>query len=185
MTEESNPSDTPQVFKHWILDQTNRDGRQLYLQEYATSVEPDLQRAQGSVKHSVTYGSIGIQAAFVLNGGALGVLPLLIKAGPTAVDGAAVLFILGIATAGVATLTSYLNFQYHAQISWIDAADSADRVRKAYAPKPEEIVVPDRSKDRQKYDRYINRTLYVGIAGAVISYLCFISGALAFIRLAS
>ena len=90
----------------------------------------------------------------------------------------------GIFFAGVSFLSAYANFQYHAQISWIDAADNSERVQARYWADPSAFPNTDRTKDRSKFSWRLNASLIVGVGAAALSMIAFVSGAFLFMALA-
>ena len=170
-----------QKIKHWILDKDAREGRSLMLQEFAIAVGPHNEVNRASFAHSVTYGTTGIQAAYILNGGALAALPLLLKGGKAAIVASAIIFVFGIVSAGAATLFAYANFQTLARIASIDGNESAIQLA-AYYGYPAESSSEQKDK-RGKLARRVNLTLWVSVISAVGSLVLFACGVIAFIAL--
>jgi ABC-type dipeptide/oligopeptide/nickel transport system ATPase component len=121
---------------HPLSDPNFREGRSLYLDDWKTLVRSFQEDAHRSVGHSVTYGSTALQAAYIINGGALAALPALVTSLTTAsaasISTAAIPFIFGIGSAAISSLSAYLNFQWQAQISWFDANENAVILKQFY-----------------------------------------------------
>jgi ABC-type phosphate transport system ATPase subunit len=121
---------------HPLSDPNFREGRSLYLDDWKTLVRSFQEDAHRSVGHSVTYGSTALQAAYIINGGALAALPALVTSLTTAsaasISTAAIPFIFGIGSAAISSLSAYLNFQWQAQISWFDANENAVILKQSY-----------------------------------------------------
>jgi hypothetical protein len=170
--------------KNWLLSVEEREKRSLLLNDWAISVQPDLDKAQQLIKHSVTYGSTALQAGYILNGGALAALPALSSslshAGTESIANAAIPFICGIAVTAISSLCAYLNFQFHAYLAWHDAGVVAARIRELYnipASEPSNAV-------RDRLSTKINWTFRVGLIAGVLSLVFFVYGSWQFIDLA-
>jgi hypothetical protein len=169
---------------HPLADPNFRDQRSLYLEDWATLVRPFQDDAHRFVGHSATYGSTALQAAYIINGGALAALPALVTslttASASAIATAAIPFIFGIASAAISSLSAYLNFQWQAQISWFDANENAVMLRQFY----ERSGDPPDKAVREKFATLVNCSLYAGVAAALASLAFFVWGAWQFIELA-
>jgi hypothetical protein len=179
---DENNSDKTQQALHWLLDKEARDGRSLFLTDWTTAVQPELDNAHKFVEHSVTYGSTALQAAYIINGGALAALPALMtsltKAAASSIATSAIPFVVGIAAAAVSSLCAYLNFQFHAQLAWCRSQANANGIRRIYGY--QEDAIEDKSK---KWTGLILLTLYFGVAAAIASLAAFVAGAWRFIDL--
>jgi hypothetical protein len=95
-----------------------------------------LVAAHQYIEHSVTYGYSTIQAAYILNGGALAALPALLTslttAGAAAIALPAVPFMLGIAAAAAASLATFLNYQWLAATAFLDSNKTAAMLGRFY-----------------------------------------------------
>ncbi len=176
-------SEEPPV-PHPILDPDFRAGRSLYLEDWATLVRPFQDDAHRFVGHSVTYGSTALQAAYILNGGALAALPALVtvltKATAASIAFAAIPFIGGIAAAAISSLSAYLNFQWQAQVSWLDSLQNGAMLKRFYERSGE---MPDPGL-RKRFATLVNWSFYIGVTAAIASLIGFIWGAWQFIDLA-
>lgn len=177
---ENNPKATDPLF-----DKEFREGRSLYLEDWATLVHPYGEAAHKMVAHSVTYGSTALQAAYIINGGALAALPPLLtsltKASAASIATAAIPFIVGIGAAAISSLSAYLNFQWAAAIAWHDAELVGARLRKFYQKTADEE--PAAAK-RERFQKLMECSSYIGVASAIGSLACFVWGAWQFIDLA-
>lgn len=177
------PQNDAAATKSWLLDKESREGRALFLADWATAVQPDMNNIQRSVEHSVTYGSTGLQAAYIINGGALAALPALMtaltKAGAASIAYAAIPFILGIVSAAISSIAAYLNFQFQAQVFAHDSNVNACAIFNRYGNRAT-APTPDK---RAKWLSRVNWTLGIGIGAAVMSLVFFCVGAWQFIEL--
>lgn len=161
------------------------ENRSLYLEDWGTLVQPDVESADTMVGHSVNYGSTALQASYILNGGALAALPALLTsltdAGREAIAWSAVPFILGITATAMSSLSAYLNFMWHAEVRRHDANRTAAMLKRFYQRTNDKD--PDASQ-RQVLGRRITFTLYSGILAGVSALALFVIGSCQFILLA-
>lgn len=178
MTNES-PDDDP------LLNPDFHARRSLYLDDWATIVEPHNVSARQMVEHSVSYGSTALQASYLLNGGALAALPALLtsltSAGAAQIAIAAIPFVVGIASTGVASLAAYLNFQWQAAVYWDDYDSAGRQLRRFYNRAA--ISLTD-GKRRKRFTNLVVVSFYVGVVAAVLALGSFVYGCYQFLDLA-
>src|SRR5688572_3442012 len=85
-------------------------GRSLYLEDWATLVTPDMEAGRTYVAHSVSHATSALQASYVIHGGALGILPVLLGSltgvPRAAIALAAIPFVFGIISTAIASVCS-------------------------------------------------------------------------------
>jgi hypothetical protein len=148
-------------------------------------VQPPMDFAKEMIGHSVTHSTVAIQAAYVLNGGALAGLPPLMsalsKAGSYAIALAAIPFVIGIIASGICSLAAYFNFQWQMEMYSQRANIAALQIMHNYSPTPVTPYVPP---SEASLEARILLSLYVGVSAALISLLSFVAGVSIFIFLA-
>jgi hypothetical protein len=179
------PQDKPSpAAPHWATDADTRSMRELFLAEWSLNVNGPLQRGTAARGYSVSYGTMGLQAAFVLNGGVLGALPATIgtltSAPKSLVALAAIPFVLGVFTAAVATLLAYHNYEWHSQNEALDADDNAQRVNAWYGGA---AMTNTNTAAKAKYTTWIDRSQIAAVVCALASFLLFTVGVFAFIAI--
>jgi hypothetical protein len=162
-------------------DKGSQDGLILILQDWI-GVQRQIESAHRMEEHSVRYGSSAIQAAYVLNGGALAAVPPLMQGISTAsrsgIPHAAVPFVLGIAFAAGASLNAFLNLQFNALQSLANAEIAKQGLPQLYGSGPT-------NRPKKDYQRRIKRTLWLSVGFALSSFIAFVVGVFLFIGLAS
>lgn len=171
--------------QHPLASPEYHRNRSLFLDDWQTLVQTEIEGARVNVGHAVTYGSTALQAAYLLNGGALAALPALVTAltpaGKDQIALAAIPFVLGIAAAAISSLFAYLNFQWHAEVKMHDSQVNGAMLGTFYSKAG---IAPD-PKERTRLETKIQRSFYVGLAAGVASLVLFVIGAMDFIGLAA
>jgi len=171
--------------QHWTDDDRLRRIREMFLAEWWPTVRMAAGRADDARRHSVAYGTVGIQAALVLNGGALGALPATIGALTSAPRAelaySAIPFVLGILAAGISVLFAYLNFEWHAQLEDLRADNGARSIEHMYYGAPANLV--DTTAKSKWYESAIERSQITSVVCAILGFLSFIAGAGLFISI--
>jgi hypothetical protein len=168
-----------------------RDHRRLLLEEWRLYVQTSQDAAAASRAHGVSYAQIGLQSAFLVNGGALVALPPLMQWLPSServlIPHCAIYFLIGLVFSGFCSLVTYANFLVIGQ-TW-DASANATATQLAV-----NYQLRDRSAlDETEYVKnstlgtrlniWIKLTFWGGILSGVGAYVAFLIGAFSFISI--
>jgi len=169
-----------------------RSLRELQLLEWTTSAKYLHDISLEATKIAAEFGRLGIQSAFLLNGGALAGLPAIAEyihlRSSTSIAGAAWAFAAGLTFAALCTVTAYLNFTFMSGFHAREGTRRTNELDRNYS-----IAVDTKSaKELPKWpDRRqnalwwaVNVTVLLALALAIGSFVEFLCGAFAVIDLA-
>lgn len=168
-----------------------RSLRELHLLEWTTAVKNSLDTAIEATKTAAEFGRVGIQSAFILNGGALAALPAIaeyLRANRSGVGSEAITFTVGLAAIAFCTIVAYGNFSLLGWYYARDASAASERLSLTYdaihAGKmpPAPARWPDKLQPKIQF--CINATMIIALVLAVISFCAFLKGAFDLIALA-
>ncbi len=171
--------------KHPADDPEFQSRRSLFLEDWTTTVLPHSAEAQAYLQHAVTYASGGLQASYILNGGALAALPtlatVLTNAEITSIAFAAIPFVVGIVATAISSFATYMNYNFLCLIKRHDADAQGARLGDFYNRSATTVD----SAQRDIYSTWVTRTLWIGIGAAMIALVAFIAGSAMFFQLAT
>jgi hypothetical protein len=146
-------------------------------------------RALDTQRLAADFGKIGIQTAFLLNGGALAAIPtnmpkLDAVAFPWALHDAA-MFVAGLFAAALAVLFAYANYTLLTQAYWFIAEVADHELVKQFYPEIRDTPNDLKNAKRQPIlSFFADMLMYLAAVSAVISFMLFALGVFGFIDLA-
>jgi len=163
-----------------------------YRQErWQSEITAPQHQAWDAQKIAMRFGEIALQAAFLVNGGALIALPPLMEwlsqKGRASVPGDAAIFVAGLFFAAACALTAYLNFLFIAAVLGHHSEKRAMELRAEFSgnalkpDNPEFLKITGKLRWKQ---RVVVATLIAAVTFGLLSYVTFGFGAYAFIGLA-
>jgi len=163
------------LLQRWETDVTRLDGRSWEAQRLASE-----------------FGKVAVQGAFVLNGGAIVVVPPLMQwlsdAGRAAVPSYTWYFLLGILLAAACCLLPYVNFMAvsSALRHWATARGMELNAQHSMRPPPTDADPNYRreTRGRRFKDGIVTATQVAAVISCIGSYVCLSCGAYQFIELA-
>ncbi len=161
--------------------------RELFLRDWETSVSACERRGQEADKGAIDYSLLGIKSAFILNGGALVVLPALTPVfgintacNKSLLVWAAAIFMVGILCAAATTALSYFTMCYQGAMHFWTREKMAYIVIGQYYGHLEDGSEREKKREeaakKEKMNRMMSQKLRVTAiccaGGTTISFLC-------------
>jgi hypothetical protein len=166
------------------------DRSHIYFQQWKADVISIREQAWDARKSGFEYARLGLQSAFIMNGGALVALPPLMQwlsdDKRALVPIVAVLFIFGIILAAACAIVSYLNFMHTSDAIHAQGEQNAIKLNAQYEGRPF-ANDPNHEKAKtaeEKSNENAKCTMSWALGLGIASYVCFAVGAGAFIALA-
>jgi len=165
-----------------------RENREGFYESVSRNVGRYETMRDGAISSGVSYAQIGLRSAFLLNGGAIGlVLPALGTTGLLTIQSLqlpALAFVLGIFLAALCSVFAFLNFDRTAAYQQSRANEMQKIVHRSYFPDPS--VSNDDFTDslevfrteQQKYHDQAHRLYVVALSAGVLSFIAFMVGSL-------
>lgn len=161
-----------------------RENRRRYLTDKAISVLPYWERARHALDIAQEWGRLAVRAAFILNGGALFLLPAVLKSGNE--EGlfstdtllvSATWFVVGLSAAFVTATLAYFNGLRLADSFYADGqAEQAKAISLHFRIDWPTEALEKIKVEESKANFDVALTQYIAIASAFSAFLCFAIG---------
>lgn len=168
-----------------------RDNRRLLVEEWRLYVQSSQSAADQMRSHAVSYAQIGLNSAFLINGGALVAIPPLMQwltvPQRHQIPLSASFFLAGLVLAGACSLVTYWNLTMAGLVLDANANSIANQLAVNYGLKNKAVLTNKsylaRAATKKRLLPWIRFTFAGGIACGVASYVMFLTGVFAFIRM--
>ena len=180
--------------KEFLTPNDGIDVAPMYLREWEVRVVPLDQDRQFAEKAAVDYVLAGIKAGFLLNGGALVVLPPLVimfnintTCGRGLLITAAAAFIIGLALVGLTTILAFSVMLYLGMATNQKREHVARTIQKKYYGENDRNsveILTEIAGLRDKLQKRSDRLQAVAICTAISSAVAFVAGAISLLYLA-
>lgn len=167
------------------------EGRRLWLEEWKLHVQGARDSARVMRSNAYSYAQIGLNAAFLINGGALVAIPPLMQwlssSQRQQIPVSAIYFVAGLLLAAACSLLTFASLMIGGWVLDANAGSAATSLAVRYGLKDESVLraraYNELVTSKQRFLPWIRITSIAGIACCIAAYGVFLVGIFAFIQI--
>ena len=160
-----------------------------FLRRWELDVGSATARGREYLRLATDFGRLAIQSAFLINGGALLILPPLMEwvGNQSGVYASSGWFVAGLVLAAMAALLGYVNHTCHSQYWFVQAHINAIRLNSVLKESDPETMKRLGDSERQAAGllKWVDPTAWLAVLFGVLSYAAFIGGTLGILEIAT